>query len=545
MHVEKLRRLGFCTWQVVVVPCILWFAINTFTPINIQAQSSSSSIQWGQCPPPPAGIPAGTQQCATISVPLNYQNPTGETIQIAISRVQAANPSLRRGVLFLNPGGPGGAGLDLPRVFTILLPQSVTDRYDLIGFDPRGVGRSTPVTCGLSSDQGNQAFVPLEQAGGFSSTASFMQQVADSCSANAGHLLPFITTANTARDMDRIRQALGESKISYLGYSYGTYLGAVYSSLFPNQTDRIVLDSSVDPNWVWRQQFRSWGAGGVVRFPDFANFAAANDATYHLGSTTSEIYSTYFQIMDSLYRNPITFSDGRVLNAPLFRELSFGALYSDGDFPGIAALWQPLKNTPSDIAAIQNAFEAYDPAPAPVPGVPDDNEAASGLAVACGDAVWSRSVSQYQQEFLSDSASYPMFGSLGSNVWPCAFWQNEPVEAPVNINANGPANILIVQDIRDPATPYWGSQEMHQALGQRSRFLSIDQGGHAAYILKPNTCANDTTTAFLADGTFPSSDVYCPANPPSTTPQIEQANTQLRQQAIKELMKRMKPLGSR
>jgi pimeloyl-ACP methyl ester carboxylesterase len=536
MCAEKLWKKisGICGIPTMLA---LWLISNVSVPVHGHAQTIPDSIQWGTCPPPPAGIPAGTQQCATLSLPLDYQAPNGQTIQVTISRIQATNSSLRRGVLLLNPGGPGGAGLDLPREYSILMPQSVTDQYDLIGFDPRGVGRSSPLTCGLTVLQTEEAFTPIEQPGGFSATTAFVQNVANKCAASGGAVLPFITTANTVRDMDQIRQALGESKISYLGYSYGTYLGAVYSSLFPDKTDRFVLDSSIDPNWVWRQQFREWGPGGEVRFPDLANFVAANDGTYHLGQSPIGIYALYYQLLDYLYQNPITFSDGSVLNGPLFRELVFGCLYSDADFAPLAALWQALE-TPSNLAAIQQAFEVLNPPSTPVLGVPVDNLAASGLAVTCGDVAWSRSIDQYQSEFDSDRLQFPLFGALGSNVWPCAFWPNPPQELPIAITSNGPANILIVQDLRDPAAPYWGALEMHQALGQRSRMISIDQGGHGAYLLKPNICANDTTTAFLANGIYPATDVFCPANTTSTN--VEGPALQNGETAIREIMKQMK-----
>jgi len=485
---------------------------TTATAATATSTSVSSPISWGACPPPPPGslIPDAGQECATIPVPLDYRSPNGEQIQVGISRVKAANPSLRRGVLLANPGGPGGAGIDMPRILTALFPQDVLDRYDIIGFDPRGVGTSTPVTCGLSTQEQEQAFVPLEQPGGAGATASFMQNVAQRCAQNAGHILPFITTANTARDMDRIRQALGEQKVSYFAYSYGTYLGAAYASLFPSSTDRFVLDSNVDPTAVWRQQFRDWGPGGAIRFPDFAQYVADNDATYHLGATQAQVRQTYFQLIDQLHAHPITLDDGTVLNDAMFRELTFGSLYNDADFSSGAAIWQLAKEGASG-STVRTAVSklALD--------IPSDNAAASGLSVACNDVQWSRNVAQYRSEYVHDSVAYPLFGALGSNIWPCAFWANNPVESPVNINSAGPSNILMVQNLRDPATPYAGARNMHTALGQRSRLVSVNQGGHAIVGLTPNACANDTATNYLAYGTFPTSDTYCPAEPAAPT----------------------------
>jgi pimeloyl-ACP methyl ester carboxylesterase len=424
-------------------------------------------------------------------------------------------------------------------MFAALLPQSVLDAYDLIGFDPRFVGASTPVSCGLTEAERDQVVLPLEQPGGFPATAAFMREVADRCAGQAGDVLRFATTANTARDMERIRQALGEEKISYLGYSYGTYLGAVYAALFPGRMDRFVLDSSVGNKWIWRQQARSQGPGGELRFPDFANFAAANDATYHLGDTPSEIRTLFFELLDRLEENPVTLPDGTVVKGPWFRALTFRGLYFDSDFPDLALIWQFVNESGGKAAASPGmlaAVEALTPAAAAVE-VPEDNNTASGLAILCDDVAWPRSVPKYRQDFLSDSRRYPMFGALGSNIWPCAFWHHKPVERLVMITSNGPRNILIVQNLRDPATPLEGALQMRKALGQRARFVSVNQGGHTVYLLNPNACADEIVTAYLAEGTFPGGDLSCPADPPSAAAHSVDA---LRAQAIQELARRVR-----
>jgi pimeloyl-ACP methyl ester carboxylesterase len=179
-----------------------------------------------------------------VSVPLDYARPAGRRIDIAISRVRAADPGKRRGVLLMNPGGPGSSGLNMP--VTKQLPEEVTQQYDLVGFDPRGVGASTPVTCGLGEGQG---WSPIQfDSAKFAEHVVQTREIADKCWAAQPDLLPHITTRNTARDMNVIRMALGERKISYYGISYGTYLGVVYTQMFPRSSDRIVLDSNVDRN---------------------------------------------------------------------------------------------------------------------------------------------------------------------------------------------------------------------------------------------------------------------------------------------------------
>jgi pimeloyl-ACP methyl ester carboxylesterase len=519
----------------------LLLAVVSLTPFAAPGGAQTAALQFGACAPSPDGVPDAGQQCATLHLPLDYADPNGRKIAVAVSRMRAANRASRRGVLLLNPGGPGGPGLDLPRLLAALLPQSVLDRYDLIGFDPRFVGTSTPITCGLSDEEALQAYVPLEQPGGFPATAALMRDVADACASAAGDLLPFATTANTARDMDQIRQALGEAKISYLGYSYGTYLGAVYAALFPDQTDRIILDSSVDPDWVWRQQFRAWGSGGTLRFPDFASFAAAHNGTYHFGKSPTAVQNFYLRLLHRLQSHPIHLQGGFVINGPLFQELTFSELYSDSLFPDLAKFLQ-LANASKETGAagsdLLQAFQALRPRVA-LDDVPPDNDVASGLAILCDDVDWSHSVVDYQRGFVSDSRRYPLFGALGSSIWPCAFWQSQPAEPPVPITPLGPSNILMLQNRRDPATPYAGALGLRAALGPRARLVSVDQGGHTVYAATPNLCANDIGTAFLVDGSLPDDDVSCGATSSSAAEQNRAADP-VRQRAIRELMRRVR-----
>jgi pimeloyl-ACP methyl ester carboxylesterase len=214
-------------------------------PMAAVGRVAGGSLSWGACPGVPE--PALGLECTTVAVPLDYARPHGETISIAVSRLPSTRPDKRRGVLLLDIGGQGDSQAALPLTLVARgLPASVRERYDLIEFDPRGIGRSTPLTCDLRPDQAATLIPPP-----YASTAADVQQravqareIAGQCaSSTTGHLLPYITTANVARDMDRIRQALGERRVSYLGYSEGTYLGAVYAALFPAHTDRMVFDS--------------------------------------------------------------------------------------------------------------------------------------------------------------------------------------------------------------------------------------------------------------------------------------------------------------
>ena len=536
----RARSVVFALLGVILLIC------SSIMPLRAQA-GTAPAVQWNvPCDPPSGVLQDHGQVCALLSVPLDYRNPADKQITVAVSMIKAADPSQRRGVLLLNSGGPGGPGLDMPRVMYALLQntpaQAVLDKYDLIGFDPRFVGHSTPATCGLTSQQAVQALVPLEQNHSFEATVAYSRQVASGCIQHIGaDTVPFATTANTARDMDAIRQALGEDTISYFAWSYGSYLGAVYASLYPDRTDRIVIDSNVDPNWLWRTMFREWGPGGTTRFADFANWAAANDATYHFGSTSDQVTAHYFQLYRNADAHPFPYQDalpdGTLVNGPMFRELTFGGLANDADFAGIAALWNLATEATGNAAASRtvttaavagtnatstSAVPPTNPGSQPVavlPPKPADNLAASAIAVVCDDIEWSHSVSLYQKEYESDSEQFPLFGALGSNIWPCAFWPNAPVEPPVQITSSGPQNILMLQNLRDPNTPYSGALQMHQALGERSRLVSVDGGGHAIYGFSTNTCVTGAATSYLSDGVFPDTDVFCPAEPSASAAQ--------------------------
>ncbi|WP_344312474.1 alpha/beta hydrolase [Fodinicola feengrottensis] len=486
--------------------------------------AAAPTIQWGACPPDIAAEPgAAALQCGTISVPLDYKRPSGPHINVAVSKLTATDKAKRRGVMLLNPGGPGGPGLDLPLVFGSLMPASVLQSYDLIGFDPRGLGHSNPLTCGLSAQQ-QQNLIPYPSPDGFAAQVASQRQVVQQCFDHSGAQLPYITTANTARDMDQIRMGLGEPKISYLGYSYGTYLGAVYSSLFATHTDRIILDSSVGSQMIWRNEFRAWGPSTEIRFPDFTKWAAAQNATYGLGATSDAVRATYFRLAAKLDAHPQPSMTGN-----LFRGTTRGALYNDANFSALAQLWQSVDK--ADVVKAAKIASVFDAAP-------DDSSAVVLLGVLCGDTTWPKSLPQYQADSKHDARLFPVSGAMAGNVWPCAFWPKAPTEPLVPITSNGPSNILVLQNLRDPATIYSGGVQMRASLGNRARLVTVNQGGHGVYLLTPNTCAANIATAFLVDGTFPNTDKYCAAGNAQLQSKATGAD---RTQLIQQIESRQRP----
>lgn len=293
--------------------------------------------------------------------------------------------------------------------------------------------------------------------------------------------------------MDAIRRALDEQRISDYGLSYGSYLGAVYASLFPYRTDWVVLDSVAGPSGFDPTYSRRLARGFADRFPDFATWASARSDTYGLGDTPRQVTAKYFELAESLDREPVAGIDG-----PLFRLGTFNALYADASFPGLAEPWQ----------AVDGALAA--PGSGQQPTM--ENLFASQLHLVCNDTDWPESVQTYQRNVERDRVRYPMFGAAAANIWPCAFWPTDPLEPPVWITSRGPSNILMVNNQRDPATPLTGAREMRHALGQRARFVTVDQGGHGVFLFDDNACGNNTVTRFLVTGQRPAYDSFCPTD---------------------------------
>ncbi|QDY77483.1 alpha/beta hydrolase [Streptomyces qinzhouensis] len=472
---------------------------------SVSSVSAVSSVQtqrptWQRCSPDqPAAY-----QCTTLKVPLDYRAPGGKKIDVAVSRIKAADPRQRRGVLLFNPGGPGGSGLGDPLDWGGRLPQSVLDRYDLIGFDPRGVGKSTPVECGTAPDE--RMVLRPYRSKTFASDVAWAKRIAEKCRAKYGADLKHFTTRNTARDMDAIRAALGEQKINYIGVSYGTYLGAVYTQLFPRRSDRIILDSAVDPKLVWRGMLQSWAKDSGFAFWRFLEWAAKNNDQYGFGTSPQKIAEDFFRLVRQADRKPVKvgekFYDGAAIREfmrPMFYRRTMGA-----DMLGLvrdAAAGKPVPDFPA--------------------WVPGDNDVSMFNTVACGDTdAWPRDPQRYAGEAAMDSVWFPLYGDHASNITPCAFW-DRPAEPVTKVDNRVPS--LILQAEWDSQTPLSTAQGMHRAL-KGSRMVTVDEGEtHGVYRYGISSCADTVGTDYLVTGKLPAKDVTCAANPPAAASAKESA----------------------
>ncbi|GAA3776375.1 alpha/beta hydrolase [Streptomyces phyllanthi] len=442
------------------------------------------------------------QECATVEVPMDYAAPHGRKITLALSRIPAENHRKRRGVLLMIPGGPGGGSLDAPSGKGQKLPQDVRDTYDLIGFDPRGYGRSTPVSCELEkSDLALTKLRPWPAPdGSVTGNMATARRMADACARNGGELIRHISTANEARDLDRIRAALGERKISAWGVSYGTYVGAVYNQLFPHRTDRVVLDSNDDPDptRVARGWLAMYETGVEDNFPEFATWASTPGNPDRVAATAAEVRPLFLRLAARLDREPIPWpgANPEELNGNVLRQTMLDTLYDPDRYPTLARM-------------IQAARKGTVP---PVPQGPPDsvlqNSIAAGAAI-CNDVAWPRSAAVYERGVAESRAEYPLTAGLPRSAMICAAWPDAPKEPAVRITDRGPSNVLLIQNRRDVATPLSGALKLRAALGRRAVMVTVDSTGHGAYLANGNACGDRTASRFLATGERPAGDVTC------------------------------------
>ncbi|MFH8587352.1 alpha/beta hydrolase [Streptomyces celluloflavus] len=434
----------------------------------------------------------GPAECADVEVPLDYGRPGGKSISIAVSRIKASEPSERHGVLFMNPGGPGGEGLTLPAMMLEknVIPDSVSRRFDLIGFDPRGVGRSAPVDCGLT-DQELSLSGPAYRPETFEEDVSRARTVAEKCQGKNSGVLAHITTRNTARDMDVIRGALGEKKISYLGISYGTYLGAVFTQMFPERADRFVLDSAVNPGRVWRGAFQDRAQDTERAFTRWTQWTAQRHATYGLGDTPDKVRESFWALFNRPAPNPVH------------------------DFvSGFPTVFYDVDNAAKTIAGLNTA----DPTKAPASGTPGKPaagpSAASGAignfysaywSVTCADSdSWPRDPEQYSRDAALDKQKNPLFAGSASNINACAFWPKATEPTTTVDNTTG---ALIVNNEWDSQTPLVGATGLHKAM-KGSRMVTVHDGvGHGVYGTNP--CADHAVNTYLTTGRLPEKNLSC------------------------------------
>lgn len=454
------------------------------------APSSASTIDFGPCAS--ERLADAGAQCGVVPVPLDHSRPGGAKIKIAVSRVRHTVPDAKyQGVVLVNPGGPGGSGLGLS-VLGQYVPKGAGAAYDWIGFDPRGVGSSSPslecVPNYFGSDRPD--YVPTTKA---------LEQVwrdrsaryASACGRDGGALLEHMKTTDAAKDMDAIREALGQRRINYYGFSYGTYLGQVYATLFPDRLRRAVFDSNVDPRKVWYQANLDQDVAFDRNIGIFFGWVARHDDTYHLGRTQRDVEQLYYAEQDRLRRYPA----GGVVGPDEWVDAFLQAGYYEQTWVGTAEVFASWVNDHKSGPLIE-AYRSAD-------GVGEsDNGFAVYNAVQCTDVQWPQQFATWRQDNWAVHRDAPF--ETWANAWfnaPCLTW---PAKAgtPVAVDGKGVAPVLLVGETLDAATPYAGSLEVRRRF-PASRLIGLPGGTSHANSLYGNACVDDTIADYLLTGALP------------------------------------------
>ncbi|MFI8536475.1 alpha/beta fold hydrolase [Streptomyces aquilus] len=451
---------------------------------------------FGACPdsvPKPAA--PDRVECARVSVPLDWSHPRGPRIEVAISRVPASGtPAERRGVLLVNPGGPGGSGLPYAVTKRAKLPESVRRSYDVIGFDPRGTGRSAPADCGPMGglfDSPGADPVPVGPAAERAYLAS-LRAMADDCAARERHVLPYFSTEQIAQDMDAIRAALGEPATNLLGVSYGSYLGAAYAARFPQRTGRMVLDSVVGP-WDW-YDFDVLQSRALLRQRDtFFAWTAAHADRFTLGADAAAVRRAYLRVRDGLTAHPVAGFGPAAFDRAVYRALGRTERWT-GLADGLGAY---LRDGTVDTLRPASAFDS-----------PDSRtyEAANRLTK-CADGP-----GPTPQRILADihetrrADPHPVLTGMEAST--CAYWHHRPAHRTPLGSPDAPP-LLLVASAHDPVTPIEGARQLRHLL-PGSRLITLDDDySHGVFASRGNTCVDQTAAAYLIDGTVPTTDVHC------------------------------------
>ena len=487
------------------VACVILSTVTLVVAMNIAPAADASTparpgaerprLTWKSC--------GNDGECATLTAPLDYDHPdNGRTINVALFRVRAQSPKQRIGSLLVNPGGPGASGVEFVRQSAAELPEEIRARFDVVGFDPRGTGHTIPVKCEDSLDPvlhlDYSPDTPAERA----DLNAGLQALAQACQQQSGDVLPYVSSESTARDMDRIRAAVGDKKLTYLGYSYGTYLGTLYAKLFPKKVRAMVLDGAVDPNLdrvdVVADQARGF-EDNLRRF--FDRCARDRACPFFNGGNPSEAYDQLAARVDA---SPVPAGDGRTLGPGEFdygvAQALYGGEASDSELAEALRAAQRGDGEPllalTDQYTGRQADGTYD---SDLPGY---------WAIGCLDGPRAGGPDGYEAAEAQVRAAAPRMGVSNLNdTLVCAYWPVPPREsAPVKVDGAPP--ILVIGTTGDPATPLRWAEALSNDLS--SGVLLVAEGSqHTSFALSFNRCVDTKGVKYLVDRTPPPAGTKC------------------------------------
>jgi pimeloyl-ACP methyl ester carboxylesterase len=441
-------------------------------------------------------------QCARLRVPLDYAHPKDASAQVTVVRRPADEPG-GLGPLFINPGGPGISAISALRDAIILLPPEVLQRFDLVAVDPRGVGQSTPVDC---TDDLDALFDPPLAGVDAAARSAAVARVADivrDCARRSGPILDHVDTMSAARDIDRVRAALGVEKLSYLGYSYGTYLGAVYADLFPTRVRAAVLDGGVDP----RRATEVDVSAEAKSFRDALDFALDDcgrkpECPFHSGGDTQGAYDRFLERLETA---PLTV-DGHRMGRTLAEIGVIQALYSgEAGWPRLMAALAAADA--GDGRALLSLADGYT---GRRPDGSYDDEIEAHFAIGCTDGGPRLTPAEAEQRARELGEEARRFDTVTlAFELPCAFWPGRQHPAPERIDAQGAPSILVIGTEGDPVTPIEGAEMLARAL-QHGRLVRAPGAAHTSFG-RGDACIDDVVVDYLVSLSVPVDETPCPA----------------------------------
>ncbi|WP_030605774.1 alpha/beta hydrolase [Streptomyces fulvoviolaceus] len=477
------------------------------------ARAEVAGIAFGKCAAQ-EDLPANVE-CGTVSVPLDYARPDGKQIKLTVSRVRATQKDPhnskrrvpRQGALVYNPGGPGASGMYFPLIGVVPEWKRLAAAYDLVGYAPRGVGRSAPLSC----QDPKKFFKAPSQAPTYPSESYKKERIARAkayargCARSAGRALPHYNSLNNARDLDVLRAALGEAKLTFMGASYGTYFGALYATLFPSHVRRMVFDSAVnpDPAQIWYRNNLDQSAAFESRWADFREWIAKHDRVYGLGDTAEKVQRSYDKAAAQLAVEP---AGGKVGPGQLQGSFLTAGYYDDYWPHRAQALSAYLKGDPKQL--IQQA------GPHPEAAAEAENASSVYTAVECNDASWPTDWKVWDRDNtrLARVAPFETWDNVWTNL-PCAYWPAPRQQArDVRTGAGELPATLILAAERDAAAPYDGALELHRRLSGSVLVTERDAGTHGIGG-GPNRCVNGHLDAYLLEGRLPVRRAACAPHP--------------------------------
>jgi pimeloyl-ACP methyl ester carboxylesterase len=493
------------------------------------AAAYSTALSWGTCTD--AVLQSRKAECGLLSVPLDYTKPAGRKIQLAVSRIKhtTTDPAKYQGVMLVNPGGPGGSGYALSTIGT-LVPDQAGAGYDWIGFDPRGVGASKPaLTCDSKYEGYNRpAYVPTTRARE-QTWRIRAKRYAQACAKAGGALLDHIKTTDTVQDMESIRTALGAGKISFYGFSYGTYLGQVYATLHPDRIHRMVLDGVVDPGRVWYESNLDQDIAFERNMKIYFGWLAKYNSVYHLGKNAAAVQRVFYATQQKLIRQPAA----GVIGPDELTDMLLQAGYYVFGWQEVAAAFSGWVNDHNP-ALLKSLYDTNNP-----PSDTADNGYSIYLAVQCTDVRWPLSWRKWKTDNWRVHRIAPF--ETWANAWynaPCLDWAGTPGK-PVRVDGSKAPPALLLSETLDAATPYSGSLEVRKIFPRSALIEGVGGTTHAGSLFG-NACMDKSVAAYLATGAMPRrvkadrSDKRCtplPQPDPTRTPRAESGRIAL-QRAI-------------